>query len=340
MIKHFTHPEGKFIIALPVEWQYKNVAVGEKEEPPFSFELYEETVGCFQISIYHENEKSIPKNLEKQKCNKDNLDFVQKRMDGGGFNMHLFYAVVEDHLFMAKYIYDTKDEKSEKISEELIKVMKALKTLQLLSSERRAEAIEIDKYEKFMSSLAASFDLLNIAYKNSSEIEIIIIIANQIDAYLRLAIVMKKQLISNTNEIDIRLLYQEENDKPIFERHIYKLAKELVIINQDIFNRLEYLYSDRNRMVHRYIISDLKTRDIGELSIEYVLICEEIRLILASIEDDQFDKQIGIYGGKRNPKDEHSKESINFLHSQVNDKHLVASLQRKIDLSNNDKLDT
>ena len=86
-------------------------------------------------------------------------------------------------------------------------------------------------------------------------------------------------------------------------------------------------------MVHRYIISDLKTRDIGELSIEYVLICEEIRLILASIEDDQFDKQIGIYGGKRNPKEEHSKESINFLHSQVNDKHLVGSLQRKIDLS-------
>src|SRR5690606_3735496 len=120
-----------------------------------------------------------------------------------------------------------------------------------------------------MSSLAASFDLLNIAYKNSSEIEIIIILANQIDAYLRLAIVMKKQLISNTNEIDIRLLYQDENDKPIFERHIYKLAKELVIINQDIFDRLEYLYSDRNRMVHRYIISDLKTRDIGELSIEY-----------------------------------------------------------------------
>lgn len=35
-------------------------------------------------------------------------------MDGGGFNMHLFYAVVEDHLFMAKYIYQTKDEKLEK----------------------------------------------------------------------------------------------------------------------------------------------------------------------------------------------------------------------------------
>lgn len=222
----------------------------------------------------------------------------------------------------------------------MVKVKKALQTLQLLSSERKVEAIAIDKYEKFMSSLAASFDLLHIAYKNKSEIEIIIITANQIDAYLRLAIVMKKQLISNTNEIDIKLLYQEENDKPIFERHIYKLAKELVIINQDIFDRLEYLYSDRNRMVHRYIISDLKTRDIGELSIEYVLICEEIRLILASIEDDQFNKQIGIYGGKRNPKEEHSKESINFLHSQVNDKHLVASLQRKIDLSSNDKLDT
>ncbi|MCD0474041.1 hypothetical protein LPB87_06495 [Flavobacterium sp. EDS] len=340
MIKYFTHPEGKFIIELPVEWQYKNIAVGDKEESPYCFELYEETVGCFQISIYSENEKSISEKIRKQKYNKDNLNFVQRRMDGGGFNMHLFYAVVDDHLFMSKYIYETNNEKSEKILEELVKVRKALKSLKLLSSEWREEAIEIDKYEKFMSSLAASFDLLNIAYKNKSEIEIIIILANQIDAYLRLAIVMKKQLMSNTNKIDIRLLYQEENDKPVFERHIYKQAKELAIINQDIFDKLEYLYNDRNKMVHRYIISDLKTRDIGELSIEYVLICEEIRLILASIEDNQFDKQIGIYGGKRNPKEVHSKESINFLHSQVNDKHLVTSLQRKIDFSDNNRLDT
>jgi len=334
-MKHFTHPDGKFIIKIPIEWQYKNIAVGYEETPPFSFELYEKHIGCFQISCYSENEKTINKSIKRQKYNIDNLEFIEQRMDGGGFNMHLWHAVVEDHLFMAKYIYDTEKAKSKKVKEELKKAEKSLKSLRLLAPDSRKEAVNIDKYEKFMASLAASFDLLNEAYESKSAIEIVVIIANQIDAYLRLAIVMTKQLNEMTNEMDIFLLHQGEKDRPIFERKIYQLAKNLEIIDLKTFNKLEFLYKERNKMVHRYIISDIKTRDISDLSIEYVMICEEIRLIIEKIENEQFEKQIGIYSGMRNPQDEHSPESINFLHSQVNDKHLISKLKRKITASNN-----
>ena len=185
-----------------------------------------------------------------------------------------------------------------------------------------------------MSSLAASFDLLNEAFENKSAITIVIIIANQIDAYLRLALVMTTQLENNTNDIDISFLYQGENDKPITERKIYSLAKKANIISSELFEELERLYKIRNKMVHRFIISEFRTRDIDDLSIEYIYVCEDVRLILEEIESKQFKKKIGIYGGKRNPQDEQSAESINFLYSQINDKHLIRKRNRKITAPN------
>ena len=89
-------------------------------------------------------------------------------------------------------------------------------------------------------------------------------------------------------------------------------------------------------MVHRYIISEFRTRDIDDLSIEYIYVCEDVRLILEEIENEQFKKNIGIYGGERNPQDEHSAESINFLYAQVNDKHLIHKRNRKITAPNKD----
>jgi len=331
-MKYFTHPAGKFIIKIPVEWQYKNIEAGYKEENPYSFELYDnEDTGCFQISSYSEQEKPFKKTLKIQPYNTDKLEFLNQRMDGGGFNMHLWYAIVEDHLFMAKYIYDTGKENSDEIIKELKKVEKSLETLQLLSPDKWEKAIEIDRYEKFNASLAASFDLLYKAYENESFIEIIIIIANQIDAYLRLAIVMTKQLNDKTNNIDTTFLYQGEGDKPIFERKIYSIAQELCIIDSQLFNKLESLYGERNKMVHRYIISDLKTREILFLSKDYVEVCEEVRLILQSTENRQFKEQIGIHGGNRNPEEEHTPENITLIHSLVNDKHLLERLKRKIE---------
>jgi hypothetical protein len=40
-MKYFTNPEGKFVIKIPIEWQYMNVAVGHEEISPYSFQLYE-----------------------------------------------------------------------------------------------------------------------------------------------------------------------------------------------------------------------------------------------------------------------------------------------------------
>lgn len=329
-MKHFTEPSGKFVIKVPTEWQYKNIAVGHEEVSPFSFELYENSIGAFQISCYSEHEKPFNKNVPVQKYDTNKLDFIKRRMDGGGFNMHLWYAVVEDHMFMVKYIYDTSKKNHPEVKSELEKVEAALATLELINPNKRSLVLEFDKYENFIASLAASFDLKNRAIESKSVIELMVIIANQIDAYLRMAIVMKKQLQERTNRIDITLLFQGETDAPIMERKIYKQAKDLGIISQDTFDTLEKLYSERNKVIHRYIISSFKTVYLYEIVYKYETVCETVRQSLKVVEDLQFKEGIGIHGNGRNPNEEPTEQNIKMLYSQVNDKHLIKDLFRDI----------
>jgi hypothetical protein len=334
-MKYFTHPQGKFVIKIPIEWQYRNEAVGHGEISPFSFELYENPVGAFQISCYSAEEKQLPPGYNNHPYNTPDLQFVKKRMDGGGFNVHLWYAIVQDHALMVKYIYETVKKDDTVIKEELEKVDAALKTLQLLSPANRPVAIEVDRYEKFIASLAASFDLKTLAMEKESFIECLVIIANQIDAYLRMALVLNKQLQDRTDRIDISLLYQGENDPPVMEKKIYKQARAANIIDDTLLASLEQLYLERNKIIHRYIISPIKTRAFYRVIADYEKVCEAVRRCLAHQENLQFEQGFGMHSTKT-PGQQPEDEDLRLLHAQINDKHLIRDLNRKIAESKND----
>ena len=328
-MKYFTEPKGRFVIKVPTEWQYKNIEVGHEENSPFSFQLYENSVGSFQISCYSVEEKPIPSHVKMQQADTSNLEFLKSRMDDGGFNIHLWHAAVEGHLLMAKYIYDTDKAYDPKVLEELNKAEAALTTLVLISESKRQLAIDLNKYENFMASLAASYDLKWRALENKSFIEFLVVVANQIDAFLRMAIVLKKQIDNKSNDVDVSLLFQGENDPAVMERKIYSQAKILEIISEENYIELERLYKERNKVIHRYIISDFKTLYLYKIALEYEIICEEVRMKLKNVEDIQFKDGIGIYGGK-DPNHEPDDSDKQFLFSQVNDKHLIKELKRII----------
>ncbi len=85
-------------------------------------------------------------------------------------------------------------------------------------------------------------------------------------------------------------------------------------------------------MVHRYIISEFRTNQLLDIAYKYENVCEKVRLILRDIEEEQFEKKIGIYGNVQHPQTEPTVEALRLLHSQVNDKHLLEKFERKIDL--------
>ncbi|SFJ76918.1 hypothetical protein [Myroides guanonis] len=328
-MKYFTHPEGIFEIKIPLDWHYKNEVAGYENKSPFSFELFQNTQGCFQISCYNKNERKINPNLPKGLFNNDKLHFIRTELPDDEFKIFLWATVVEDYFFMAKYVCQPTKRNLNIIKKQIKKVEDSLSTLMCLSLDRREFAMNYDRFEKFNASLAASFDLKNKAIKNRSYIELIIITANQIDAYLRLIIVHKFQIIENSSMFKLEYLYQAETDKPIMEKKIYDKAKEMAVISEEQYNQLYKLYNLRNKVVHRYIITDIKTMELKEICIDYEKICEKIRLILANIEIEQFEKNVG-YHGKKDPHRNKSESQINELFSMINDKHFSKEFYRKV----------
>ena len=146
MMKYFTEPSGQFVIKIPIEWQYQNVLAGYKEESPFSFVLYDspEGAGAFQVSCYPASENSPKNNI--QSADRDNLQFLEKRMDNDEFNIHLWFCSVEDHIFMAKYIYGKAWESTGLIKNELRKVKTCLSKLVFISEKNRGIVFGLDKY--------------------------------------------------------------------------------------------------------------------------------------------------------------------------------------------------
>jgi hypothetical protein len=333
-MKNFTEPTGKFKINIPINWRYVNVGAGYEEKSPFSFQPYENSHFAFQISCYSKDEKAINFKGSVQNFNCDNLNYVEMRMDDNEHNIHLWGAVVEDHLIMAKLIYDRESEKEESFSSVIEQVKKSLSTLQLYSPERRTEAFNHDKFEKFVASIAASHDIKTAALHNHSFIEFTIIVANQIDAYLRMSIILNTQLKNKNDSFDIKYVYQSDSDKVISERSIYKEALDEKIIEQNLFDDLELLYKERNKMVHRYIISELITRDLIMIAYKYEKICEKVNSILRELEDRQIELRIGTYGNGAFSDTNYTDEALNFLYAQVNDKHLTEQFERKINAPN------
>ena len=230
-MKHWTEPNGNFIVNIPIEWQYKNVVVENGiEKSPYSFEAYENSLGCFQLSCYQLTEKGINQNQPIQK-NNSKIEWRESRLDDKEFEVLLFHAQVDDLLCMAKYIYSSDLRNNDKIKDELNKVKLALKSLRVIPQIDRELAANLDKHDNFLASLAASYDLLNNAYKSESYIELVVILSNQIDAFLRSAIILKEQLEKETNDIEVKYIFQRDDEKGINERSIYKKAFEFKIID-------------------------------------------------------------------------------------------------------------
>jgi hypothetical protein len=90
------------------------------------------------------------------------------------------------------------------------------------------------------------------------------------------------------------------------------------------------LYDIRNRVVHRYIISDLKTNDIIKLVVDYMDIHEIISNKVGALEQEQFVKKIGIYGGDNNPKDSIDTARMTCLLTELKDKHANTQVIKEI----------
>ncbi len=153
---------------------------------------------------------------------------------------------------------------------------------------------EIDKLHNFMKGLEAASQLLYLAKNKGCFIECVCLSATIIDASLRIGIILKHQLDSETDNILTDLIYQADEDKIITERNVYKRALTVGVIDKEMYDKLELLYKQRNKVVHRYIISEITTEKIVLIAKEYEQVIDSIKNYLDKLETRQISKGIGI----------------------------------------------
>lgn len=170
LTKHWTEPDGIFILNIPMHWQYRNPVTRKSKlehEHIYSFESYKNSNGCFQLSSYPLSEQKINKNFPIQKANSE-ISWHPSRMDDDKFNIYLWHAQVEDRFLMAKYVSSKTSEKESNIENDLDKVETALKALRIIPAKDRQWASNLDRHDSFLGSLCASHDLLERALKSES----------------------------------------------------------------------------------------------------------------------------------------------------------------------------
>jgi uncharacterized protein YutE (UPF0331/DUF86 family) len=332
-MRAYIDTRGRFKIDVPDHWNCREE--DKRNGNPTTFMFGDDSEDCFQISCIPKNKGAFPEILRvrpfpKNEYSKSQLSFLQRNISTHEMGVTIFEAKVEDYFILALHTSSNKETDSRTIQNHLDGIVQSLKTLVAVDPAHWADVAAHARFKRFMISLLASIDLTNKAQEKGSSIELVILYANRIDALLRLALILQKQLEDSTDNIDITLIFQSETDQPIFEKSIYKQALAHKIIDEFLFEKLINLYDIRNRVVHRYIISDLKTDDIVRLVVDYMDIEEVIGNMVRVLEQEQFVKKIGIYGGENNPEDSISAEQMKGLLTDLHDKHANKQIIKEI----------
>ena len=141
-------------------------------------------------------------------------------------------------------------------------------------------------FENLTRSVAVARILLQKAHENQSVIEGICLYVSIIDAFLRLSIIYTRTQKSPnyTYSVEKKMIYQDEGEKTYSEKDIYNTSLEEKIISPSLYERLQEMHLFRNKVVHRFNISDINYIQIAEACTEFESIYKEIFDIVAFLE--------------------------------------------------------
>lgn len=151
-----------------------------------------------------------------------------------------------------------------------------------------------DRLRDFIAGFTAAVELHNRAGRLGAFIESVCLAATIVDGALRIGLILRHQLNTNTAEVLDELLFQGTEDKAVLERVVYKRALEQKVIDAQLFEKLESLYQQRNRVVHRYIISELTTEDVLNIGIAYEKVIQDVSAAVGILEQEQIKMGVGM----------------------------------------------
>lgn len=298
-MKKFIEKNGIFEIEIPITWKYS--LMNDRIHTFNEYDVWKPDV--FQISINELDiqEKKINflkkfENFPIIKINENEFIQLPDSIDNK-FTVKSWIKNINNKGIVFSFTYEnfTNPELDSRTTEEkLTAVNKIIDSFKLIDNTERISKLNIYRFEMFLQGVSATAAMLENAIKNKSFIEATCILASQIDALLRIGIVLQTQINNKNSEIDNEWIYQGTEDRKKSEKDIYKKSLDIGIISHKQFDELYKLYEDRNRVIHRFIISEITLAEVENISYNYYQQQQQINEIIYKIESEQIRLNVGI----------------------------------------------
>ncbi|MBV6491455.1 MAG: hypothetical protein IT202_06755 [Fimbriimonadaceae bacterium] len=149
-------------------------------------------------------------------------------------------------------------------------------------------------FENFLNGFALFPAQLKIAKERICYIEAVILQTAFIDAMLRMALVLRDQLVNKHGDVDFNLLCQPDGTRNLSEREVYDRALEQAVVDDLLHQELQDLFRERNRIVHRLFISEIKYTDLIPVSHRLDKAIEQVHDIVWRLEREQIETGVGM----------------------------------------------
>lgn len=153
---------------------------------------------------------------------------------------------------------------------------------------------KVDKLKNFIHAFGAARLLIQKANEEGALLEGMAVYAALTDGFLRIGLVLKRQMIKNTMEVEDLLISQEKNGQYYTDRKIQRMAREEGVITQDIFDELSALYDARNDAIHKFFLTSLKYTDLPPFLERYEVMYKTLNRIVYALEAEQIQKGVGM----------------------------------------------
>jgi hypothetical protein len=153
-----------------------------------------------------------------------------------------------------------------------------------------------DKLNNFVQAFAAARLLLERANREKFLIESLALYASSIDAFLRIALVLKRQLVKQDGEVDDLLISQQLNGRFYTEREIHKFAQSEHVIEDELFKEIGELYDQRNNIIHKFFLTDIVYAHLRLTLDRYERVYGSLFKIVYQLENEQIEQGVGMTG--------------------------------------------
>jgi hypothetical protein len=152
------------------------------------------------------------------------------------------------------------------------------------------------KLSNFVHAFGAARLLLQRANKEGFLIEGLALYSSLTDAFLRIGLVLKRQLLNKNNTVDDLLISQEQSGKFYTERQIQKFALSEQVIDEPLYKEIEDLYSFRNDVIHKFFLTDLRYGQLPPILERYEMVYKQLYKLIWALEREQINLGVGMTG--------------------------------------------